>query len=256
MSFERYKADIEKLVQRGELLSLAMGLELHPDMGKKLDVETVKKAPNFRVSYQSWHSEALICVSQLLPARREDFVAYYKPLKARKPLDVENYTVSDYLRGLSAKRGFEEVVGLKAALLPLEQQVEIVKALKQRFESSLFDIKALVQADLFDNELDAANELNKRGFQRAAGAVAGVVLEGHLASVCAQHGISTPKNPTIAKLNDLLKDKDMVDVPTWRFIQRLGDLRNLCDHKRSPDPTMDDIQELVVGVRKVTKTLY
>jgi hypothetical protein len=141
-------------------------------------------------------------------------------------------------------------------LQPFDQQVKIVEALKQRFESSLFDIRALVQADLFDNELDAAAELNKKGFQRAAGAVAGVVLEEHLATVCVQHTVSTPKNATISKLNDLLKEKDVIDVPTWRFVQRLGDLRNLCDHKRTPDPTVDDIDELVAGVRKVTKTVY
>jgi hypothetical protein len=192
----------------------------------------------------------------LLPARREDFISYYKPVKGRKSLDAENYTISDYLRGLSAKRGVEEVVGLSAAQQPLDQQVEIVKALKQRFESSLFDIKALVQADLFDNELDAADELNKKGFPRAAGAMAGVVLEGHLTSICAQHEISTPKNATISKLNDLLKGKEVIDVATWRFIQRLGDLRNLCDHKRPPDPTSDDIEELVAGVRKVSKIVY
>ena len=50
----------------------------------------------------------------------------------------------------------------------------------------------LVQADLFDNELDAAAELNDKGFRRAAGAVAGVVLEEHLETVCEQHNISTP----------------------------------------------------------------
>src|ERR1700730_9876215 len=138
---------------------------------------------------KTWYSEALACVSQLLPNRREDFTMYYKPLKTRKSLDAENYTVSDYLRGLSANRGLEEVVGLAAALQPFEQQLKIVEALKQRFESSLFDIRALIQADLFDNELDAAAELNKKGFHRGAGAMAGVVLEEHLTTICAQHQV-------------------------------------------------------------------
>jgi hypothetical protein len=256
MPFERYKADMDKLVQRGAMLSLAMDLESNPDMLKKLDAEQVKMIPNFREAYQSWYSEALACVTQLLPNRREDFISYYKPLRARKSLDAENYTISDYLRGLSANRGSSEVVGPSAALQPFGQQVKIVEALKQRFESSLFDIRALVQADLFDNELDAATELNKKGFQRAAVAVAGVVLEEHLATVCVQHTVSTPKNATISRLNDLLKENDVIDVPTWRFIQRLGDLRNLCDHKRTVDPTVGDIDELVAGVRKVTKTVY
>jgi hypothetical protein len=169
---------------------------------------------------------------------------------------MQRTILSDYLGGLSANRGLSEVVGPSAELQPFGQQVKIIEALKQRFESSLFDIRALVQADLFDNELDAAAELNKKGFQRAAGAVAGVVLEEHLGTVCVQHTVSTPKNATISRLNDLLKENDVIDVPTWRFVQRLGDLRNLCDHKRTPDPTVDDIDELVISVRKVSKTVF
>jgi hypothetical protein len=256
MPFERFKADIDKLVQRGTLLSVAMLLEVYPDKCKEIDAEQIKDIPKFRESYQSWYSEALACVSQLLPNRREDFICYYKPLKTRKSLDAENYTVSNYLRGVSAKRGFQEVVGLAAALEPFQQQVKIVEALKQRLESSLFDIRTLVQADLFDNELDAAAELNRKGFQRGAGAVAGVILEEHLTTICAQHEIATGKSPAISRLNDLLKENDVIEVPTWRFVQRLGDLRNLCDHKRIPDPTTGDIDELIAGVKKVMKTIY
>jgi hypothetical protein len=60
---------------------------------------------------------------------------------------------------------------------------------------------------LFDNELDAAEELNSKGFHRGAGAIAGVVLEGHLVTVCDQHKISTPKNNAISHLNDLFEEK-------------------------------------------------
>ena len=127
--------------------------------------------------------------------------------------------------------------------------------MRRRFEGSLFDIRALVQADLFDSELEAAEEINGKGFQRGAGAIAGVVLEGHLATVLESHKVPIPKNPTISKLNDALKSGDVIDQPTWRFIQHLGDLRNLCDHKRGPDPTTEQIQELITGTRKTTKTV-
>ena len=40
-----------------------------------------------------------------------------------------------------------------------DQQLAILGAVRARFESSLFDIRQLVQADLFDSELDAAGEL-------------------------------------------------------------------------------------------------
>lgn len=113
----------------------------------------------------------------------------------------------------------------------------------------------MVQADLFDNELDAAEEINKKGFRRGAGAIAGVVLEGHLATVCTNHKTTVPRNPTISKLNDALKSTDVIDQPTWRLIQHLGDLRNLCDHKRGQEPTAEQIAELIAGVRKMTKTV-
>ena len=260
MSFERYKKDIEKLAVDGDRLYLAMIVEQLPDRKKKLNLseEELKKLPRFRDKYQHWYSESVVCISQLLPERLEDFTSYYKPLKTRKDIGYANYTVSDYLKGLTVTQGWEKtkLAGPEAAIPAFEQQVNIVKSLKQRFESTLFDIRALVQADLFDNELDAAEELNKRGFLRGAGAVAGVVLEGHLRTVCKQHKITAPKSAMLGKLNDLLKEKSILDIPTWRFIQHLIDLRNLCDHEMAKEPTKENIEELVQGVRKVTKTVF
>ena len=80
---------------------------------------------------------------------------------------------------------FEE----KNAIPKCQQQLNILKAVQARFESSLFDIKQLVQADLFDDELAAAKMLNKNKFVRAAGAIAGVVLEKHLDQVLKNHNL-------------------------------------------------------------------
>jgi hypothetical protein len=110
---------------------------------------------------------------------------------------------------------------------------------------------------LFDSELDAARELLKNKFVRAAGAVAGVVLERHLAQVCANHNIAiAKKNPNISNLNDLLKKANVIDTAQWRFIQHLGDLRNLCDHNKKKEPTVDEIGDLIAGVEKISKTLF
>jgi hypothetical protein len=64
------------------------------------------------------------------------------------------------------------------------------------------------------------------------------------------------KSPTIADYNDALKNADIIDVPNWRNIQRLGDLRNLCSHSKDRDPNPDEIQELINGVKKIMKTLF
>ncbi|MGD0839171.1 MAG: hypothetical protein ABSB49_21250 [Polyangia bacterium] len=112
-------------------------------------------------------------------------------------------------------------------------------------------------ADLFDSELDAAGELAKHKFLRAAGAVAGVVLEKHLVQVCGNHSIKiTKKNSGISDLNELLKASNVVDVPQWRFVQHLADIRNLCDHDKTAEPTAEQVDDLVKGVARVVKTIF
>ena len=256
MNLDRYKNDLDKLISNGEKLHLALLIEAVPTLSKQVTEERRKSLPDVRREYQAWYSEALTVIRQLLPDRVEDFIDYYKSLKPRKELNSSTYRITDYLQRITATQGTRQIVGFDAAVSLLEQQVNIVKSLKQRFQSSLFDIRALAQADFFDNELDAADELNHKGFHRAAGALSGVVLAGHLATVCVQHQISKPKNPSIGELNDLLKKNDVLDVPDWRFVQRLGDLRNLCDHKKSGDPTKEQIHELIEGVRKIIKTVF
>jgi hypothetical protein len=256
MGIERYKRDIERLIAKGDLLYAAMVLEEHPEKKKGIPEEQLKSLPKFRIDYQTWYSEALSCVSQLLPDRLDDFISHYKPLKPRKEILASNYTVSDYLPGISVTRGAASVVSPDAAIPQFQQQLNIVKAIRQRFESSLFDIRALVQAEFFDDELDVATELSKNGFSRAAGAVAGVVLEGHLAEICVRHGLSVSKNPSLSDLYDKLKKAEIIDTPTWRAIQHLGDIRNLCDHKKTKEPTQSDVAGLIDGTRKIIKTVF
>lgn len=265
-NLDKYKSDLKELIARGEVLHAAIQFECYPgEMEtelKKLLGQGYKKfrkeLPDFKREYQIWYSEAYSTIKQLLPDRLPDFVKLYEKPKGRKKLEWGNYVVEDYLQGLSVTKWDQtEVVGPRAAITQFYQQVNIVKSLEKRFESTLFDIRQLVQADLFDSELDAARELLKNKFVRAAGAVAGVVLERHLDQVCANHKLAiAKKNPNISDLNDLLKKADVYDTAQWRFIQHLGDLRNLCDHNKKKEPTVDEIGDLIAGVEKITKTLF
>ena len=76
-----------------------------------------------------------------------------------------------------------------------------------------------------------------------------MILEGHLQRVTENHNIAIrKKNPTIADLNDPLKNARVYDNPTWRKIQLLADIRNLCSHKKSREPTDDEVVDLISGV--------
>lgn len=256
-NLEKYKKDLEKLIKKGDGLLWSMQYECFPEnfkkaLGDSAD-EIIKSLPEFRDEYQTWYSEAKVVIKQLLPDRLSDFVRHYEKPGRRKEISHENYCIEDYLQLSSANR----VLKTSSAIPRFQQQLAILKSVSSRFESSLFDIQQLVQADIFDSELDAARELIKQGFLRGAGAIAGVVLEKHLAQVANNHNIRTrKKHPTINDFNELLKNDGVLDVPSWRHIQRLGDIRNLCDHNRDREPTPEEVQELVDGVEKFTKTLF
>ena len=253
-NLEKYREDLEELIRKGDLLLMVMYCECSPKeaeeaLGDSAD-EIIKSLPQFSDVYQTWYSEAKIVIKQLLPDRLSDFVRYYEKPGRRKEVSYENYRIEDYLQGL-------KVVSPKAAIPQFQQQLVILKSVSSRFESSLFDIQQLVQADLFDSDLDAARELIKQGFLRSAGAIAGVVLEKHLAQVANDHNVRTrKKHPTISDFNDLLKNDGILDIPSWRQMQRLGDIRNLCAHDRNREPTTEEVRELVDGVENLTKTLF
>lgn len=265
-NLEKYKKDLDQLISESEDLLNSIQFECLPDefeaKAKKALKEKyepfIKSLPSFRDKYQAWYSEALVVIRLLLPDRVENFVKLYEKPKMRKQITYENYVIEDCLQGLNITRGLykEKVVGPDAAIPQFQQQLNILKSCKKRFESSLFDIRQMVQADLFDSELEAARELNKNGFDRGAGAMVGVVLESHLSQVCENHKIGIKKNPGINAYNQALKDSGVIEMHDWRFIQHLGDLRNLCDHDKKKEPTKDQIEELIVGIEKISKTIF
>jgi len=260
-NLDKYREDLKHLLEIGEAMQADLELERRNREGKKTEKDTHTPGTIFISHYQKWYSEAYQVIKQLLPDRLDEFEKLYKPEDKRKEINSITFSIQDWLRGVrssinnfTGKIYFED---FGITVMRFNVQLDILKSAESRFESSLFDIKQVLQADLFDSELDASRELIKNGFLRGAGAIAGVVLEEHLEEVCLNHKISvTNKNPSISDLNDLLKNNSVIDVPNWRFIQRLGDLRNLCDHNKKRDPTPEEVSELIDGTEKILKTTF
>lgn len=234
---DKYKLDIQQLINDGETII------------KKLN--TTYDLVQLKQEFEIWYTESYALIKVVLPDRINDFSKMYYDDKTKNGL----MTYFQHIPSMLDEWGDSTIIDQVKSVL--DSQIGILKSCEKRFESSLFDIKQLLQADIFDSELDAARELNKKGFLRAAGAISGVVLEGHLKQVCINHNIVIKKtNPTISDFNQLLKDNEIIETHDWRFIQRLGDIRNLCDHKKQQEPTKEEIEELIKGVEKIIKTLF
>jgi hypothetical protein len=258
-NLEKYRGDLKELVRLGEEMLIDISLrDAAIDEEQKELTEKIKGS--LEREYQHWYTEACAVIRQLIPDRAAEFERLYLGDGKRKTVDASTYNIQDWLTGRRAPLGplgekpFNDML---AVSMRLKTQLEILKSAEARFQSSLFDIRQLLQADLFDSELDACRELAARGFLRAAGAIAGVILEKHLRQVALNYQIVVcRREPTINDFNDQLKNAGVLDVPAWRQIQRLGDVRNLCGHSKHRDPSNDEVEELIRGVDHVIRTLF
>ena len=262
-NLESYKAEIKKLEKQGANMLLDLSLRVPGQVARldKKNREIAKQVEGkFEQEYQRWYTEASAVIRQLLPDRMEEFIGLYQADNKRKSLNNVTYCIQDWMNGLRAVENYngEKVFNdLAVVSMKFDTQLRIFGTVNSRIESSLLDIKQIVQADLFDTELEAARGLLRHGFGRGGGAVAGVVLEKHLSEIAGNHNARIRKrSPALSDYNDLLKKEDVIDVPTWRQIQRLADIRNLCVHNKKTEPTEDQINELIEGVEKITKTLF
>ena len=263
---KKFQNQLDRLIKRGDTLHMAIQYEcageefkrnLAETIGKDKTTGYVEKLPEFTSEYQAWYSEALVLMKQVLPDRLKDFTSYFEYPRVRKDITFDNYMIRDYLQGLRVTSGNEIIADGSAAVSEFRQQLNMVKAAKATLNSALVDLTSILQADLFDSEIDSARDLAKSGFLRASGAICGVVIEKHLKQVCETHAVVIKKrNPGISDFIQALKDKDVVSVPQWRFVQHLADIRNVCDHAKGREPEEGEIDDLLLGTEKVLKTIF
>ena len=213
----------------------------------------------FGTAYQHWYSRAYKLVESLAPERLDEFVSYYRIDPKRKFMGFTTYVIQDYIKGVGASKdpyGKPIWNANNCVRLRFLNQVQIIASLSSRVESVLQDVTGHLFTEIQDSELAAATKLKKVS-RRAAGALAGVVLERHLQRVAKNHKIPIrKKDPTIFDLNDPLKQKNVYDLRIFRKIQYLGDIRNLCTHEKGREPTDEQVEELLSGVSSVIKSVF
>jgi hypothetical protein len=193
----------------------------------------------FTLEYQDWYTRAIKLVTLLGNDRLRDFNSYYLPSPNRTAFYPTNYVIRDYICGADYRQSSQIITSKFIA------QLGIIKSLFSRIDSVLSDVEGHLFAELQDEELRTASRIIEINI-RAAGAIAGVVLEKHLQRVAVNHRITiSKKDPTISDLNEPLRRESIYDVPTWRQIQVLADIRNLCDHSKAREPTEAEVRKLI-----------
>ena len=252
---EKIKKEIEDLIEQAREIEKE---EIEDYDNKKKDKLSACQLTLFK--YQLWYSKTLILIKQVMPERLNEFIRIYEKDTKRKDITVENYSISDFLHGISISHSYSKEPLFNHFLVfvtKFRYQFAILLAAQDKLDSILSDIKGVIQAEMFDSELEAAKELLSKGFLRSAGVLAGVTLERHLANMVNLNQISiSKKDPTLSDYNDTIKNKGVYDVPKWRFIQRLTDIRNLCSHSKDREPEKEEVSELIYGVDKVIKTFF
>lgn len=250
--YDVLKDELIILVEEGRKLKTGLSTCTTTFNIKDETEEDKSKVKYFFDNYEKWYTKAIIIIKVFIPYRYNDFSLLYKNDK-RKELSWKTYTISDAVQMIASK---DNSLHPYKALRKLSQQVSMLEVCLDRFESKIFDIQTILQADVFDSEIESARHLSKMGYLRAAGAICGVIIEKHLADVCRNHNIGLrKKNPSISDYNDALKDI-AYDTVDWRRIQRLGDLRNLCDHSKDREPLKEELEELISGTDRVIKTVF
>ncbi|GAA5510560.1 hypothetical protein Rcae01_06069 [Novipirellula caenicola] len=118
---------------------------------------------------------------------------------------------------------------------------------KSDFEGGyLFDVRNLVHAEVFSDELDLGAHYLKNNGKTAAAVVAGVVLETALRKLVTDNALS---GSMLNGMNQSLRDANVYSQIVWRQIQAWADIRNAAAHG-SPDDFEDkDVTRMIDGIR-------
>lgn len=211
----------------------------------------------FHYSYQRWYSKGLKAISSLAPDRYVEFRSYYEIDPKRKALNYSTYVIQDFMKGIvPSSHRIANFDSRKQVITCFFNQLTILSSIEDRIDSVISNIEGELYSNLQDSELVVARHLAKVS-HRAAGALVGVIIEGHLQKVATNHGVKiSKKNPTISDLNDPLKLAGILDTPSWRKISFLADIRNLCTHKKDFEPTKEQVEDLIQGAEWLSKNVF
>jgi len=129
----------------------------------------------------------------------------------------------------------------------------------------LFDTRTLIEAEVFDDFLEQADELLRKKYHGAAAVITGCVLEDGLRKLCNRNGItaivqgikSIPvDDATIDPMNVELAKAGIYNALWQKKITALADLRNKAAHGKWTEFTKKDVEDMIRDVRRFMEDYF
>lgn len=197
------------------------------------EVPYVKLPLSLTQQYHVWYSGCHTLVAANLPARTAELAEVHEKHLAPffKHENMAHYQQIPAVRNIAIMQG-------------------IIGSIPQYLDLSAYDIDLLLAASYVKDQLAEAATLFSIGHERAAGALAGVLLERHLKLLCNKHQpiITYPHNAAISNLNDLLQKHAVYDRTQWTRVDWMRQVRNSCDHAGSTAPNSSNVDTLITEV--------
>lgn len=133
--------------------------------------------------------------------------------------------------------------------LVFRQCKAVFDAAREDFEGGyLTSVRSLVQAEVFDTELEQAKELLSAGYFPAAAVIAGVVLETTLRQLCTNHGIPFGK---LDKMNADLAKAGQYNTLVQKRITALAAIRNSAAHGDTMAFNDADVKTMIEEIERL-----
>lgn len=113
----------------------------------------------------------------------------------------------------------------------------------------LISFKQIVQAEVFDSELEQAKTLLDSGYKNAAAVIAGVVLETAIKELCLNNSIDLEKKK-LTRLNDDLTKAGVYNTFQQKQITALADIRNKAAHGDYGEFTKEDVERMISDIER------
>jgi hypothetical protein len=219
----------------------------------KAFAEEEKERGAFEEEYQSWYSRALPLMKSLALDRYGEFQSFYV-MDPRYPWgNTSAYVIQDYFRGRELLE--EDFDARPDTARCFRNQLAILKSVSDRVAWGELDT-----ADQAERGLRLAFLETARGLlnvdERAAGALAGTVLEGYLKKLAATYKLKFRKQaPPLKEYIDALHAAKVLDIPVHAQATWLAEINDR-SRAEGESPTRLQVRDLIDGSRWLIANVF